>query len=111
LAADARGNLFFSTGNGRKSPRMPDAAGMNLSSSAIRVSTTRQSEPRQRPVKVNMHAADWFTPFNKLWQDYADMDLGSAGVMLVPGTPYLTLGGKEGILYLLDRGNLGKFDP
>ena len=110
LAADGSGTLFFSTGNGRKSPANPDPAGLTLSSSAIRLSALRDGEPGHLPRTIHMQAGDWFTPSNKLWQDRADMDLGSGGVLLIPGTPYLAMGGKEGILYLLDRGNLGKFD-
>jgi hypothetical protein len=109
LAADARGNVFFSTGNARKLPALPDAAGKNLTSSAVRLRIAREGAPGQRPIRVQMTPGDWFTPSNKLWQDAADMDLGAGGVVLIPGTPYLVLGGKEGILYLLDRSHMGKF--
>jgi hypothetical protein len=111
LASDGKGNIFFSTGNARKSPRIPDAAGKNLSSSVIRLQVQRDetNSPRHR-VTVAMTAADWFTPYRKIWQDKIDLDFGSAGVVLVPNTRYLTMAGKEGMLYVLDRNNLGRFD-
>lgn len=41
--------------------------------------------------------------------NFTDSDLGSAGVLLIPGTDLLTSGGKQGRLYLLDRKNFGHF--
>ncbi|MBI1792257.1 MAG: hypothetical protein HYR60_32440 [Acidobacteria bacterium] len=106
LAADSKGNIFFATGNGAKKPAPPDAGGLNLSSSVVRLSVTRIAGTN----RLSMTPADWFTPYRKLWQDPGDMDLGSAGVVLIPGTKYLVMAGKEGILYVLDQSNLGKFD-
>lgn len=40
----------------------------------------------------------------------ADWDFGSAGPLLVPGTSLLLQGTKDGILYSLDKFNLGKND-
>jgi hypothetical protein len=37
-----------------------------------------------------------------------DLDLGSSGPLLIPGTSLLVHGGKESILYLLDTSNLGQ---
>ena len=62
------------------------------------------------PDHVVMQAADWFVPYRKIWHDQKDLDLGAGGVVLIPSTQYLVQSGKEGILYVLDRGNLGKFD-
>jgi outer membrane protein assembly factor BamB len=61
------------------------------------------------PDQVVMIPADWFTPYRKIWQDIDDFDLGGGGVVLLPGN-LLAASGKEGVLYLLDRNNLGKFD-
>ena len=52
---------------------------------------------------------DWFTPFNTLALNDIDNDLGSGGILLLPGTQLMTGGGKEGILYLIDRNHLGHF--
>lgn len=53
---------------------------------------------------------DWFTPGN--WQnlDNADQDLSSSGPLMIPGTRLLAGGGKNGVLYILNSGNLGKFN-
>jgi hypothetical protein len=62
------------------------------------------------PDAIVMTPADWFTPYRKIWQDVDDMDLSGGGVVLIPFTNFLVAGGKEGIVYLLDKNNLGKFD-
>ena len=39
-----------------------------------------------------------------------DMDLGSAGLMLIPNTNYVLGGGKQGVLYLADTNQMGGFN-
>jgi hypothetical protein len=58
--------------------------------------------------------ADWFAPSDWKALDSADIDLGGSGPILVdvPGaTPsaFVVALGKNGVIYLLDRGNLGGF--
>ena len=53
---------------------------------------------------------DWFTP-----EDFQDMinndiDLGSAGPLLLPGTSLLVGGGKKGKFYLLNRNDMGHLE-
>ena len=120
LAADARGNLYFTTGNRRLCGPSPDgetntAEKPNLASSVIRVKTERRSgqglPPRPgEPYRVLMQAADYFTPYRRLMEDCFDLDLSAAGVLLIPGTRYLATGGKQGVLYVLDRADLGHYD-
>ncbi|HEV3119900.1 MAG TPA: hypothetical protein VGY58_22765, partial [Gemmataceae bacterium] len=50
--------------------------------------------------------ADWFTPDNWASLDDLDNDLGSCGPVLTSSGMVLG-GGKQGILYLLDRANMG----
>jgi outer membrane protein assembly factor BamB len=109
-AADGKGNVYFGTGNAYRTSLPPDANGKNLSSSVVRLHVMERQSSRPGSRAVTLEAADWFTPYRKVWQDSVDLDLGSGGVMLIPNTHYLVQGGKEGILYLLDRNNLGKFD-
>jgi len=52
----------------------------------------------------------YFTPYRKMLGDCWDLDLGSAGPLLIPRTPFLVSGGKEGILYVLDRSHMGGYD-
>jgi len=49
----------------------------------------------------------WFTPHNQQCLDSCNLDLSSAGPVLLPGLQLLIAGGKEGRIYLLDTGNLG----
>ena len=64
--------------------------------------------------KGTLTIADWFIPFqdskrtNNGDPDYQDQDLGSGGPILPSGTDLLMGAGKDGILYVLDRNNLGK---
>jgi hypothetical protein len=58
-----------------------------------------------------MQVVDWFVPFEYDFLEYADRDLGSAGVLLVPGTNLLLGGGKDAKIYVTDKTNLGKFTP
>jgi hypothetical protein len=64
---------------------------------------------RLRLEASGIRVVDWFAPYN--WQTLSDqdLDLGSAGPMLIPGTNSILGGGKEGRLYLLDRDDLGHF--
>ncbi|MDQ6759641.1 MAG: hypothetical protein M3Z32_07220, partial [Acidobacteriota bacterium] len=104
LSADGNGSIFFATGNANKNPAAPDVN--NVSSSVVRLNVASTGRPRA----ISMKVADWFTPYSKLWQDHHDMDFASAGVVLIPGTQYMVAVGKEAILYVLDRNNMGRFD-
>ena len=59
---------------------------------------------------VELRLADWFTPYRRVWLDDQDLDLAASGPLLIPGTSFLLGGGKSGIMYLLDGGNMGKVD-
>ena len=55
---------------------------------------------------------DFFTPCNFAFLNELDLDLGSGGAVLLPGTPpRIVSGGKEGVLYVVDPANMGKFTP
>lgn len=52
-----------------------------------------------------------YTPFNHCGTATADIDLGSGGAALLPGSSLLAIGGKQGNVYLLDRSMLpGRLD-
>jgi len=93
-AVDAGGQIYLVTGNG-------DMDGV--------------SNFGQSVVKLNPHRGlaveDWFSP--DAWADLNedDRDFGSSGAVLVPGTHLLIAGGKDGIIYLLDRNSLGRTYP
>lgn len=93
LAADEGGNLYFLTGNGSF-----DQNESNFGDCLIKLSP-------------QLGLLDWFSPFNNQALSRQDADLGSGGVVLLPNTDLLVGGGKEGRLYLIDRKNLGHFNP
>jgi hypothetical protein len=60
--------------------------------------------------------SDYFTPHNQSSMDTGNLDLGSGGLLLLPDqagpVPHLmTASGKTGTVYLLNRDNLGHYNP
>jgi len=103
-AADSDGNIFFQTGNGTF-----DAArgGTDFGDSLIRLPSRRSPE---------LAVADYFTPYNQAYLSNQDLDLASGGVLLLPHQPgphplETVSAGKEGKIFVVDRTNMGKFDP
>jgi len=92
-AADDSGNLYLVTGNG-----LVDRSGtVNRGESFLKLT----------PNGTRLNVASWFTPYN--WQNLenGDIDLGSGGLLLIPGTTLAFSGGKEGVMYLVNRDNMG----
>ena len=63
-----------------------------------------------------MLALDYFTPHDQVTLSAGDLDLGSGAALLLPdqsGThPHLlATAGKNGTIYLIDRDNMGQFNP
>ena len=58
--------------------------------------------------KPKLAVADHWGAFSDFGRADEDQDLGAAGVVLIPETGNLIGGGKDGILYNLDKNNLGK---
>ena len=88
-AIDVQGNLYVVSSNGTTDQKS------NFADSVLRL------DPKTLAI------TDWFAPFNFQTLNDTDDDLGSAGALLVPGTNYVVTGGKQGVLYLMDRTNLG----
>lgn len=94
-SADTQGNIYLTVGNGTvTAPK----GGRDYGSAFLKLSASGE-------------VLDWFVPFNFEKLNRTDSDLGSAGVLLIPGTELLTSGGKEGKLYVLNRNDLGRFQP
>ncbi|GAC1401500.1 MAG: hypothetical protein NVSMB49_16100 [Ktedonobacteraceae bacterium] len=91
-AADEQNNIYVLTGNGT----FQDST--EFSSSFVKL----------RP---NLTVLDWFTPFNQQALSDHDVDVGSAGALLIPGTDLLIGGGKEGKLFLMKRESMGHYQP
>ena len=89
LAADTDGSVYCSTGNG------------NYDGVASWGETVLRLTP-------TLSIADWFTPAEYAsWTD-DDVDFGSNGPILVPGTNFLIAGGKAGLVALIDRTDMGR---
>ncbi len=100
-----------------------DAAG------AIYVATANTGDdnsigPNDYPISIvkltdpgTLSVADFFTPYNAEVLDQDDLDLGSAGVLILPDLKdsqsvvhqYAVAAGKDGNMYVVDRNNLGQF--
>lgn len=101
-AADAQGNLYFSTGNGNGAPYSFTAGsgGRDYGNTVLKLS----------PAGSGLKAVDWFAPWNADYIERADQDIASCGPMLIPGTNLLVTGEKLGRLFLLNRSNMGHFN-
>ena len=92
LVGDPSGNIYFMTGNG---PFDADRSGTDFGDTFVKLDQ-------------NLNVVDWFTPQDFAYMDSADVDLGSAGPMLLPQSSALVGGGKEGVLYLLNSNHMGQ---
>jgi len=101
-------DLYLTTGNGMDPGTMPG----NFAESFVKLHYT----PGQAGVdngKPKLDIADFWGAFSDFGRADEDQDLGAAGVVLVPDRGNLIGGGKDGILYNLNRNNLGHnlWDP
>jgi hypothetical protein len=109
--ADASGNIYFIDANGDFDPTL-SASGLpangNCGNCFTKISST-----------VPMKLLDYFTPLNTVSESNGDVDFGSGGELLIPdvvdgngNTRHLAVGsGKDTIIYVVDRDNMGKFHP
>lgn len=90
-SADTNGNIFIASGNGT-------------------VDATDYGESYLKLTNENngtLNVAEFFVPRN--WQnlDNNDLDLGCTGMLLVPGTSLAVSASKAGMVYVVDRDNMG----
>jgi hypothetical protein len=101
-AADSGNNLYLITGNGT----YDGATSSDYGDSFLKLSTSG-----------GIFISDWFTPADESSLEAGDTDFGSGGAAILvdqPSSPIPHLvvgGGKEGNLFVLNRDNLGKFNP
>jgi hypothetical protein len=112
-ASDSGGDLYVTTGNGvfDEAPAPPDN---DYGDSILRLHSINGSTPNG----VNLSVAGWFTPDNQSRLAQTDGDLGAGAAVLLPdqtsgaGPKHLLVQtGKEGVVYLIDRDNMGEFNP
>lgn len=97
-AADTNGNLYVSVGNGTVGSTNGDPRDtIDRGESFLKL--TRSG--------TNMTVASWFTPNNWSNLNIEDLDLGSCGILLVPGTSLALAGSKEGKIYVVNRDTMG----
>ena len=112
LAADSSGNIFLTTGNGTFDTTL-DSDGFPMygdyGNAFVKLSTSGG----------RLQVVDYFTMYDTVQYSDADMDLGAGGVTLLPDiyddsgqVHHLAVGaGKDRNLYVVDRDNMGKFNP
>ncbi len=91
---DSAGNIYFVTGNGPF-----DASIRNYGDTIVKINPAGT-------------VVDYFTPANEAILNAGNIDLGSAGVLLIPDQPgshphLLVHAGKNGTIYLINRDNMG----
>jgi hypothetical protein len=112
LAADVSSNIYFLDGNGTFDITLTAngfPAEGDYGNGFLKLSTTDNQ----------LAVADYFNMFITVNESGSDTDLGSGGALVLPDmidgqghTRQLAVGaGKDGNLYLVDRNNLGKFNP
>ncbi len=97
FVVDASNNIYLMTGNSTTS--LENNAG-DLGESFVKLTLSGAS----------LTATDYFKPNNYDSLNAADADLGSGGLIGIPGTTYVVGGGKQGLMYLVDTANMGKLN-
>ena len=92
IAADGEGNIYLSTAGGSY-----DGV-RNFGSSTLKFAGR------------SLTLADWFTPKNHEYLFLQNIDMSAGGVTLIPNSPLLFAGGKEGVIFLLNRDDMGKLE-
>jgi len=92
IATDGVGNIYVST-----------AGGSYDGVSNFGSSTLKLAGP-------SLKVVDWFTPNNHEFLFLENIDMSAGGVTLIPNSPLMFAGGKEGVIFLLNRQDMGKLE-
>ena len=103
---DSSGTIFAVTGLGIFDANSANAPNTEYAQTLLRLSANTTA--------ANFTELETFTPFDEITLTSDNESLGSSGVLLLPnqtsGPAHLaTIGGEPGILYLVNRDNLGGF--
>lgn len=109
ISADESGNIFVATAESANYD-IP-SGGQSYSNSILKIGPapwSPQNEPDQ--------PADYFTPWTVAYLNDHDLDISSVGPVVLPDQPgnyphELIASGKEAIVYLLDRDDMGQYVP
>lgn len=113
-AADAEGNVYAITANGGYLQDHKNAIQDFNGDTDFAEAIVRLKYQKTGTGQASLTLDDWFIPFldsdrkTDRNYDYRDQDLGSAAPVLPPDNNLILGGGKDGLLYVLDRHHLGK---
>ena len=121
LSVDSSGDIYFETGNGTFDTTL-NAGGFPINGdygdSFMKIAPDSSTASNPNINGWGLKVVDYFTPSNQASLNAVDADLGAGGPLLLPDSagdaahPHLLIGaGKEGKIYLIDRDNMGHFDP
>jgi len=101
FSADTSGHIFLQTGNGTFDV---DSGGVDYGDSFLKLNAR------------TLTVADYFTPYNQDVLNTQDLDLGSGAGVILPKQSgnfpnEIVSAGKQGIIYVVNRSGMGKFDP
>ncbi len=126
LTFESDGSAFYlETGNGVAGlGNVPlNAAGFPSNGSYYEALVKLTLDTTTSPTNQNQNGwgikpLDFFMPYNQAALDNVDADFGSGSPLIlpdaagIPGHQHLLLAsGKQGVIYVVDRDNMGKFDP
>jgi len=105
IAADFANAIYFVSGNGTFDA---NAGGLDYGDSTIKLSAAALTQKRV------LRPTDYFTPYNQRHLSTQDLDMGTAGAVLLPdqavGPAHLLVtADKAGTVYLIDRDHMGHF--
>lgn len=107
LAGDSNFYIYGVTGNGTFDANT--SGGRDYGNSVVKLEMSESANVGRLD--------DYFTPFNQSYLSENDLDLGAGGLTILPdhpGGPYahlLVQSGKDGSIYLVNRDNMGKYNP
>ncbi len=101
-SADQDGNIYVETAESGTPYDVP-SGGQTFCNSVLKLAP-------------DLTVADYFTPYSVAYLNSHDLDLSSTGALLLPDQdgPYpheLVASGKQGVVYVLNRDNMGMFSP
>ena len=96
-------HIYLATGNGMDPGTIPG----NFGESFVKLRYTAGVAGVNNG-KPKLAVADYWAAFSDFGRADEDQDLGAAGVVLIPERGNLIGGGKDGIIYNLNKDNLGK---
>jgi len=99
MAADAQGNLYVVTGNGKVGDNNDPTILTNRGESALKLT----------PTGSTLKVSSYYTPYNYQNLEANDLDYGCMGAFLLPNSNYYFTGCKDGNIYVLNKDNMGGY--